>query len=352
MRDSVGSRGIAARFAGDEFVAVMPCRGGDARAFAARLRASIAQPLTVQGRSLRLTASAGVSVAHADFDPEALIRDADTALYEAKRRGRDNHVVVDDALREAAHARVELEAALVSAVDSDELAVHFQPVVELRTERRIGVEALVRWHRPGYGIVEPDAFLPAAEEIGAITQIDAWVLYKALRAAAPWHRDHGITISVNLSTHDLLRDDLISTVTTALSGAELPGDALCLEITETGYAHAPDDATRALQQLRAQGVHVAIDDFGSGYSSIERVRRFPVDSLKIDRSLVEPILDSPRDLAAVRAVIELAHSLELQLTAEGIATRPHHEVLRDLGCDAGQGFLYGRPVPAEQLHWD
>jgi diguanylate cyclase (GGDEF)-like protein/PAS domain S-box-containing protein len=352
IRD-VSPGALAARFAGDGFSVAWV---GDhdehsAAAIAGRFRQAVAEPVLAEGRSLRITASVGVAIAEPGATAEQLMRDADTALYEAKRRGRNTHVVADRELRATALARVEMEAALVRAVDEGELEVHFQPVVDLRTEERCGVEALVRWQRPGHGMVEPDAFVPIAEEIGTIAHIDRWVVHQALATAAPWHHAHGAQIAVNLSAHDLLQGDLAETVMGALDAAGLPSPALCLEITETGYAHAPDEAIAMLQAMRLEGVHLAIDDFGSGYSSIDRVRRFPVDGLKVDRSLVEPILDSHRDLAAVRAVTELAHSLDLRLTAEGVTTRSHHDALRALGCDAGQGYLYGRPVPATDLTW-
>lgn len=346
LRGAVDQSTLVARFAGDEFVLAATARSADDLVrLAERVRGLIPTPIVVDHAQVRLTGSVGLAVANDGSDAEALLRDADTALYTAKRLGRNRHVVFDSTLRNQVLARVGLETELQAALERDQLEVHFQPIVELASRGVIGVEALLRWHRPGFGLVAPDQFIEIAEELGSIHAIDGWMLAHALEAAAPWT----IPVSINLSARELDHPDLEEVVTTALQRVGFPPGRLCLEITETSYAEASQPAVDLLQRLRATGVSVAIDDYGSGYSSISRVREYPIDVIKIDRSLVTNLPDSARDRVIVRSIVDLAHALGVRLLAEGVESEAHHRTLVDLGCDDGQGFLYGAARPVEDI---
>ena len=348
---ALGPTGLVARFAGDEFVALAPGVGTDAevRDLSEELRRAVATPIVMARAQMRITASAGAILATPGGEPESLLRDADTALYEAKRQGRNRHVLFDSRLHDHVVRRVELETALLEAIADDQLAVHYQPIVQLGSARIVGVEALARWTHPELGAMDPTDFITVAEDIGIVHEVDTWVLGHAAAFAATWHRRFGITVAVNLSTQTLSRPDLAQSILRTLDRHRTPPAAIGIEVTETSYAQAPQTTIDALQALRVRGIRVSIDDFGTGYSSIERVRRFPVDTIKIDRTLIDAIPESTRDLAIVRAISDLAHALDLTLTAEGVTRTEQHGALHALGCDTAQGYLYGRPTTATRL---
>jgi diguanylate cyclase (GGDEF)-like protein len=347
----VGDRGIVARTSGDEFVVALDHVSDHEEAldFAIHLRLAVARPLPFGTGSLHLTASVGVALPDQRTTADALVRDADTALHAAKAGGRNRHVLFDPARRSSTIDRVELEAALHTALEEDELRVHYQPVIDLAGGHAVGVEALVRWERPGHGLVPPGDFVPVAEQAGIINELGVWVLRHAARDAAAWHAATGLNVAVNVSASQLTDPGLTDAVLDALADAELPGNALSLELTETAYTSASDAAVAALQAVRERGVRIALDDFGSGYSSLERVRRFPVDVIKIDRSSVVALPNGERDVTIVRAIIELAHALGVPVVAEGVEVMEEHDALVRLGCDLAQGFLYARPLPPDQL---
>ena len=319
----------------------------EARELTENLRRAVEHPLLIARAHMRITASAGAIVAQPGGDPESLLRDADTALYEAKRQGRNRHVLFDSGLHDQVVERVELETALLEAITGNQLAVHYQPIVRCATGEIAGVEALARWTHPELGVMDPSDFIAVAEDIGIVHEVDTWVLDHAAAAAARWYPALGITVAVNVSTQTLSRPDLAPAILRVLERRRAPAAGMCIEVTETSYAEAPQVTIDALQKLRGLGLHISIDDFGTGYSSIERVRRFPVDTIKIDRTLIDALPESHRDLAIVRAVSDLAHALDLTLTAEGVTRIEQHGALRALGCDLAQGFLYGRPTTAD-----
>lgn len=347
----VGDTANLAHVAGDEFVvAIDPVDDvDDAVKWSTVLRLAIARPLPIGTGTLHLTASVGIAVAGEQASADTLLRDADTALHEAKSAGRNRHVVFEDSLRAARVDRVELEAALHTALQDDELCVHYQPVIDLTSGAMVGVEALVRWDRPGHGMVPPASFVPVAEQAGIINELGAWVLRHAVHDAVRWHEQTGLSVAVNVSASQLTDPGLAEAVIAALADAGLPGEALSLELTETAYTSASDTAVAALQRVRERGVRIALDDFGSGYSSLDRVRRFPVDVIKIDRESVVALPNGERDVTIVRAMIELAHALGVPVVAEGVEVRAEHDALVRLGCDQAQGYLYARPLPPEQL---
>ena len=276
---------------------------------------------------------------------DELLRDADTAMFEAKDRGRAQHVVFDEALRGRARARLEMLSDLRDAYAGGELHLVYQPIVELSTGKPSGVEALVRWNHPVRGPIAPSEFIPLAEETGFITQLGDWVLRNATREVASWP-DQNLRCSVNLSARELADPCLLDRVQKALEISGLSPQRLTLEVTETAVMVDVDEAVRVLEQLKRLGVRVAIDDFGTGYASLGYLRRLPVDVLKIDRSFVSGLEERPEELTIAAAVVGLAHGLGLAVVAEGIETDDQRLALLWMGCEYGQGYHFARPLPA------
>ena len=347
-----------ARLSGDEFVVLCPDL---ADIEAARRRANeiadvIAEPIPVSsGRDVVITASVGVSCVEGGLaDPEAMLRDADVAMYTAKERGRARVELLDHTLRERAQRRTDIERDLRSALDNDELAVHYQPIVT-RGVGVVGLEALARWPHPD-GAIFPDEFIPIAEESGLILPLGIWVLNRACADAANWKATapgaEDLHISVNLSGRQLGDPDVVANIAAALTRSGLEPDALWLEITESTLMDDAAGAARTLNAIRELGVHLVIDDFGTGYSSLAYLKRFPVDTLKIDRSFVDGLGRDAESEAIVRAVVGLTESLHLSVIAEGVETEEQLAMLHDLGCETYQGYFLSRPVPAEDIRFD
>jgi diguanylate cyclase (GGDEF)-like protein/PAS domain S-box-containing protein len=353
-----------ARLGGDEFVVLCRLDPGVAPAEAAagvaeRVLAALARPpVDLAGTSVQLRASAGVCVLEADHGevghyPAAVLRDADAALRLAKRRGAARYEVFDDGMRGDAALRMAEEAALAAGIAGDELVVHYQPVFDLQTGRAVGAEALVRWERPGHGLVPPGRFIPLAEESGLVVELGRWVLRRACAEAAGWAATApalaGGTVSVNVSARQLNHPAFLVEVGEALSESGLPDDRLVLEITETSLVDDTAAILEVLDSLRARGVRLALDDFGTGYSSLGYVQALPVDVLKIDKSFVDPITAHGHGTSLSEVVLKLAEATGLRTVAEGIESRAQADVLRRLGCELGQGFALARPVPLGEL---
>jgi EAL domain-containing protein (putative c-di-GMP-specific phosphodiesterase class I) len=283
--------------------------------------------------------------------PEELLRDADLAMYRAKGKGKNRYEVFDTDTAAPAIHRLDLELDLRSAVARDELRLHYQPVVHLETGQVEEFEALVRWQHKDRGLLPPDAFIGLTEETGLIIPIGQWVLTEACRQARQWQEQRPseppLTIGVNLSARQLQDPDLVSLVSRVLKDSGLDARSLKFEITESVVMQDAPATLATLHALRDLGIRLAIDDFGTGYSSLGYLKRFPIDTLKIDRSFVEGIVTDAEDAAIVQAVISVAKSLGLSVTAEGIENEAQLQRLKDLGCERGQGFYFGHPLAAD-----
>ena len=368
---TVDGTDLVARLGADEFVVLAhrdgparQARGGDGddlepfTALAQRLLHELRGTVNVVGHEVPLRASAGIcpitddhaTVAHY---PAAVLRDADAALRHAKRRGKDQIQVFDAALRSTAAGRIADEAALAEAIHAGQLLLHYQPIIDLRTGLPVGVEALVRWLRPGHGMVPPNSFIPLAEDSGLIVDLGRWVLREACRHAATWSTSASplaeATVSVNVSTRQLTHPRFLQDLDGALHDSALSADRLIVEITETALIEDPDAALATLHAIRARGVQVALDDFGTGYSSLSYVQNLPVTILKIDKSFVDPIQGPGAGTALSEVVLKLAEATDLCTVAEGVETPAQAEALRRLGCERGQGYTWSPPVPLDRL---
>ncbi|MFI5909235.1 putative bifunctional diguanylate cyclase/phosphodiesterase [Dactylosporangium sp. NPDC051541] len=336
-----------ARLGGDEFALFAETDHERAGQLAELLRAEVRAPIAIDGRTVHLAASIGL--VHIDGqDPQEVVADAELALRAAKRGGRDRVVRYKPELRSARETFTRISAGLRHAIERDELAVHYQPVVELPGARIVAVEALLRW-TPADGPVPPNDFIPVAEETGLIVPIGAWVLEQACRDAGTWYERFGTSITVNVSVRQLAEPDFADDVLAVLGRTGLPPAALVLEITESVFAGDADALPEALARLRGHGIRIAIDDFGTGYSSLSYLNQLPVDILKIDRSFVPTGPEAGGDHAFTRAVLQLGSSRDLPAIAEGIETAEQAEVLHALGCRLAQGYHFAKPGPAPHL---
>jgi diguanylate cyclase (GGDEF)-like protein len=342
-----------ARFGGDEFVVLLEDIDDAAEAVrvAERIMEELREPFVLEERQLYVAASIGISLGHArTHGPKGLIREADTAMYRAKEAG-GGFRVFEPAMHERAVDRLELENDLRRAIEENEFVVHYQPIVNLQTGQLWGMEALVRWEHPERGLLAPSEFLPIAEGSGLVVPMDELVLEEACRRAVEWQRvfprNPPLAVSVNLSGRQLRRPDLHEVVGRALAETGLPASSLGLDITETVYIGALEANTAALDRLRALGLRISLDDFGSGYSSLSYLKRLPTDILKIDRSFTKGLGLEVEDTAIVQTVVELAHILGMEVVAEGVETEEQETLLRKMGCDFGQGYHFSRPLPPE-----
>jgi len=351
---TVRASDLVARLGGDEFVLLLEESGqtDTLQATAQRLLQAIAQPLQLQAHTYLVTGSVGISLYpdHAQ-DAATLLRQADAAMYLAKSKGKNNAQIYTAELAESAARQFELETALRQAVPRDELLLHYQPKVSVANGRMLGMEALVRWRHPVRGMVGPDEFIPVAEERGLIVEIGRWVMQAACRQVREW-RDaglHVLPVAVNLSARQFASDALLPDLEQAFRKYSVNPQDIQVELTESVLMADPARASAVLQHLHALGVRIAIDDFGTGYSSLSYLKRFPAHTVKIDRSFIRGLPLDANDLAIVRAVIAMAHTLGLQVVAEGVETEAQFTALRELGCDEAQGYLLGAPMPADAL---
>lgn len=353
IRECARSNDLVSRITGDGFTVIMPAVSGigEVEEIASRIVARIGEPFTVEGYELFISSSVGIACYPENGpDAEAMLRFADTAMYYAKETGRDSYCIYNEEM--SSHNKLELENALRRVLERDELTLHYQPKVDIPTGEISGMEALVRWFHPTLGFIPPDVFIPIAEEIGMIGKLGEWVLRTACEQNRTW-QEQGLPpqrVAVNLSVGQFQYTNLVETVRQVLQDTQMDGRWLELEVTESIIIQDTEKVIEMLLELKELGIEISIDDFGTGYSSLRYLQRLPIDTLKIDRSFVKD-LDSPDsdDAAIPRAVILLAHSLGLRVIAEGVETEVQLDFLRSENCDAIQGYLFSRPVPAEQF---
>jgi diguanylate cyclase (GGDEF)-like protein/PAS domain S-box-containing protein len=350
LQQALRPNDTVSRFGGDEFTLL--CENIDERAaknVAERIARSLMEPFVIDGRELFATASIGASICRDHHvEAEAMLRDADVAMYRAKEQGRSHFVIFDGGMRSRATERLDLDNDLRRAIDRDELRLLYQPLVELDSGRIFGVEALVRWQHPRRGLLAPGQFIALAEESGLIVPLGQWVMREACEQARRWNdAGHDLVMSINLSPRQLADPQLPEVVSHIVGAAGVRPEQICLEITESATV---DTGIGPLVELKRLGVRLALDDFGTGFSSLTQIRRLPpVDTLKIDRSFIEDLGRAPADVAIVAAVIGMARALDLAVIAEGIENGPQVRALRDLGCERGQGFYFGRPAEAHAI---
>ncbi|MEZ5383430.1 MAG: EAL domain-containing protein [Microthrixaceae bacterium] len=355
----LGTEGLAARLGGDEFAVLVSTEGGElaVATIAQRILDLVSQPFHIEGREIEVTCSIGIAHALTTeagdvTDTKVLLRSADVAMYLAKDRGKNQAASFEEHLHTKVFERLELKADLKRALEADELRCYYQPIVSLQTGDVTGLEALVRWQHPTRGFMPPDSFIPLAEDTGLIVPLGQWVLREACRQLKLWQqslpdREH-LTMSVNLSVHQLLHEDIIRDVREALEDAHVDPATVTLEITETSLMHDTELTRHRLDLLRSLGCKLAVDDFGTGYSSLKYVQRFPLDIIKIDRAFVSGLGANTDDTAVVQSMIDLAKRLGMRTVAEGIEESSEGAALLALGADLGQGYHYARPMPAAE----
>jgi len=340
----------AARLGGDEF-AVLSGHSHQATAIGRRIVDILSQPFTVAGQEVRVSASIGIAHRQGSEPAEDLLRDADIAMYVAKNRGSGRVEVFEPAMRVRASRRISLQQQLARAVDLAEIEVHYQPIIDLKTSRPTTLEALARWRRPDRSVVPADVFIPIAEETGAIIDIGREVLRQACHAVQLWRRTvpghSDLGVAVNVSAHQVLSGRLVEHVAEALEDSGMPPSALTLEITESTALEDPDRVAAEFALLRRLGVRIAVDDFGSGYSSLGMLMRLTVDVLKIDSTLLD--FDTTRQGSLVTAVAELGRTLGLTVVVEGVETPDHLARAFEAACDAAQGYHFSRPLAFEDV---
>jgi diguanylate cyclase (GGDEF)-like protein len=354
LRAAVRDGDTVSRLGGDEFILILNDQHNEEVVFRAmqRIIAKVTEPIVIDGRELYVTCSAGISLHPQDgTDVEALMKNADAAMYRAKESGRNNFQFYTAEMNQLVNERLSLETSLRRALERKELVLHYQPKHDLKTGRIVGVEALVRWQHPEWGMIHPDRFIPLAEETGLINQIGDWVLRTACAQNRAW-QDAGlppIVMSVNLSPRQFRQEALFKAVARTLSETGLRPEHLEMEITESMVMHNTDAAIAILKGLKEIGVHLSVDDFGTGYSSLAYLKSLPIEILKIDRSFVSDI-NGPggkSDGVLAQAIISLGHSLKLKVIAEGVEEQAQLDFLKANHCDEAQGFLFSKPVPPE-----
>jgi diguanylate cyclase (GGDEF)-like protein len=347
------STDIVCRIGGDEFVVIMSRinkTNADVETIAGRILEVLSEPFKFDEHEFFLSASVGSSMYPSDAaDGDTLIRKADTAMYSAKLKGKNTSEIFLPEMDRVAQRRLALENSLRRALERDEMLLHYQPQIDLRSGRIIGAEALIRWNHPEYGLVSPSEFIPVAEETGLIVPIGKWVLHTACEQNATWNDAgfHPIRIAVNLSARQMREPGLMQDIERILDETGLPSSQLELEITEGIMMRNMQSNIQLLNDMQQAGICISIDDFGTGYSSMAYLKRFPINQLKIDGSFVNDIQTGGE--AIIAAILAMAHSLSLSVVAEGVETEAQLEYLLNAGCDIVQGYYFSRPVPAEQF---
>lgn len=355
LSECIEPTAVIARIGGDEFAILLTDEGHQEQAIetAKRVTHALSLPTAIDGQQLFISCSIGIAtldVQHATA--EDLIRDADVAMYAAKKKGRGSWAVFDLSMRQASIDLLVMQNALKHAITRDEFYLVYQPIFSITTEAVVGVEALVRWRHPTLGIVAPDVFISVAEDIGVICDLGQWVMRNACREVKRWGDatgPAGIKLNVNVSGVELNRKDFALQVAGIIAETGFDARALQIEITESVFLHEPEIVAKTLEDLRAQGIRIALDDFGTGYSSLGYIDRYPIDAIKIDRSFVTRMMKHERSVAIVKSILSLGEALDLAIVAEGVETPGQMDQLRELGCPYAQGFLLSPPVLAEDV---
>lgn len=350
---AAGQENVVYRVGGDEFAMILSQQADveNVQLIANRFISALTAPIVINGRNLYIGVSIGASLYPYDGEDAAhLLRDADAAMYYAKSRGKNNFQMFSAEMHHKSSTRLVLESELRAALEHGQFELYYQPQIALPGNKLIGVEALIRWHHPQRGLLMPGSFIPMAEETGLIVPIGEWVLREACRQAMEW-KEMGLVLrmSVNLSGRQFRQENLLTTVTHILEATRMDTSLLELEITESVLMEDAESTITRLNNLKAMGLELAIDDFGTGYSSMAYLKRFPVSRLKIDRSFIRDIPHDADDVAITTATIQMAHSLKLEVVAEGVETRAQLQFLQEQGSDMVQGFLFSQPKDAHQL---
>ena len=353
--DSVDDGDVIARFGGDEFIVLLPSLPSPvvAHTIAQRIIDNLTLPIVIQKEEVFVGASIGIALYPNDGEtPEALLKNADLAMYHAKSNGKNQLQFYGDAINLATTVRHKLEGRLRKAIQNNLLEIYYQPILSLDNERIIGAEALLRWNDEELGFVPPDKFISIAEDSGLILQLGEWVLHNACLQNQQWHTQgfRDLTISVNVSGIQITRSELDNVVQHVIKQTNINPKQLCLEVTETSVVSAIDRAQKTLTKIRESGVKIALDDFGTGYSSLSYLRRLPIDHLKIDRSFISEISDDKNTKQTlISAIIAMGKNLDIDVVAEGIETSEQLSFVRERGCEMGQGYLFSKPVPAKDF---
>jgi diguanylate cyclase (GGDEF)-like protein len=350
----IGDAHLPARLGGDEFVILLDgiLDARDALIVAERLQTALAEPYLLEGHEVISTASIGIVISDGNYErPDDILRDADTAMYQAKSSGKARHVVFDEHMHREVIQRLNLEKELRRAADQHEFSLNYQPIVCLGTARLKGFEALIRWHHPERGVISPVQFIGLAEELGLIVPIGEWVLKEACLQLRRWQNlrpgDRPLTMTVNLSKKQLTHPDLVESVTSLMCDVGIDPASLVLEITESTIMDNFDAITPVLGELHAAGTRLAMDDFGTGHSSLGTLHKMPTDILKIDRSFVNRTGNPRQHCAIIQSILQLAHAMDMEVVAEGVETIEQLALLQSLDCNYGQGYLFSKPLPPE-----
>ncbi len=362
MADTVARQGVEAststiaRLGGDEFIVLLKEINSmqNVAKVAQRILSIISKPYRLEGHEVFVTASIGIALYPTDGnDADTLLKNADTAMYHAKEQGKDNFQFYKQSMNASAFERLILESCLRRAMDREEFLLYYQPRMDIRTEKIVGMEALIRWNHPEKGLLHPREFIPLAEETGIILPMGEWVLKTACEQNKIWLGRNPfhtrIVISLNLSGQQLRQDSFIKIVEKVVDDTELDPKYIELEITESVIMKNPEMTITTLYKLKNMGLRLSMDDFGTGYSSFNHLKRFPLDIIKIDRSFIKDITRNSEDMAIVKAIIAMAHTLKLNVIAEGVETEQQLAFLREQGCDEIQGYVLSRPIPAEEI---
>jgi len=355
LREVLREGDTVARLGGDEFVILLPRiqNARDAAQVATKAVAIMSVPFSVHGHELHVSTSLGVSLYPRDGeDAETLLKHADTALYQAKNLGRNQYQFFNPSMNAQAHERLLLENSLRKALERNEFLLHYQPQIDLKTNRITGIEALIRWNQPERGMVMPQDFIPIAEETGMINDIAEWVINAACLEVSEWQKakrtGSNVRVAVNLSTRQLQLVGLPDMVQAILDKNGLAPEFLELEITESTLMDNPENAIRVLNEFHDKGIHITVDDFGTGYSSLAYLKRLPIDRIKIDKSFVRDIPGDPNDVAIVQAILAMAQQLGMHVLAEGVETEEQRNFMLKHGCEEAQGYLFSKPLTAEE----